>query len=144
MQQKINIRYPLITLTLTLFFLNSYSQKTENIKYLDEETISQVEIDYDKDGDMDIIIAGVYVKKNQGRVYLIKNNGINYDKPEYIFSFPSIGLKQEIELYQDGNITKIIMTGTSPTGQQDKFIATLHKGEFDGILLPPVSSGTLD
>ena len=52
-------------------------------------------------------------------------------------------MKQEIELLQDGNTTKIIMIGTSPTGKQDKFTATLHKGEFDGILLPPVSSGTL-
>ena len=144
MKQKVNIKNPLITVALTLFFLNSYSQNALNIKYLDEETIDQVEIDYDKDGDMDIIIAGVYVKKNQGRVYLIKNNGVNYDKPEYIFSYPSIGMKQEIELYQEGNITKIIMIGTSPKGQQDTFVATLNSGKFDGILLPPVSSGPID
>jgi hypothetical protein len=127
---------------LTLFFLNSYSQRTLDIKYLDKETIDQVKIDYDKDGDLDIIVAGVFVKKNQGRVYLIKNNGIAYKKPEHIFSFPSIGTKQNIELVQDGNTTKIIMTGTSPTGKKDKFTATLNKGEFEGLLIPPVSSGT--
>ena len=144
MKHKINTKSPLITLILTLFFLNSYSQKTLNIKYLDEETIDQIKIDYDKDGDLDIIVAGVFVKKNQGRVYLINNNGITYNKPEHIFSFPSIGTKQKIELLQEGNTTKIVMTGTSPDGKKDKFTATLFKGEFEGLLIPAVSSKVLN
>ncbi len=144
MKQISNSKKTFIILFFTFFLLNSYSQKKIHIKYLDDETIDQVETDYDNDGDMDIIIAGVYVKKNQGRVYLIKNNGENYDKPEYVFSFPSIGRKQKIELYKEGSITKIIMTGTSPSGQQDKFVATLNKKGFDGILIPPVSSSYLD
>jgi len=123
-----------------LFYSFSYSQEIPRIKFLDEETIGQVEIDYDKDGDKDLIIVGVYVKKNQGRVYIVKNEGFGYAKPEYIFSFPTIGFKQKIETQQDNDITTIIVTGTSPTGEQKKFTLTLFKGEFEGLLLPPVTS----
>ncbi|PHR69638.1 MAG: hypothetical protein COA67_09510 [Lutibacter sp.] len=140
MTHKKSFKSPLIILTFTLLYLNSYSQNIPNIKYLDKETIDQVEVDYDNDGDIDIIVAGVHVKKNQGRVFLVKNNGVEYEKPEYIFSYPSIGFKQEIKLIQDDNTTKVIMTGTSPTGKKDEFTATLYKGEFQGLLIPPISS----
>ena len=99
-----------------------------------------MKIDYDGDGDMDLIIAGVFVEKNQGRVYTIKNNGQKYDKPEFIYSFPSIGMKQNIEILQDGDLITIITIGTSPSGKQDKFIATLYKGEFEGLIVPAITS----
>jgi len=140
MNYKIYLHKHLTALTLVLFFSISYSQDSPKIKYLDEETIDEMKIDYDRDGDMDLIIAGVFVEKNQGRVYIIENNGQKYDKPEFIYSFPSIGMKQDIEILQDGNLTTIITIGTSPTGKQDKFIATLYKGEFEGMIVPPVSS----
>lgn len=144
MKYKINLDKHIVAFAFAFFFLNSYSQKTPIIKYLDKETIDEVKVDYDNDGDMDLIISGVFVKKNQGRVYIIKNNGLNYDKPEYLFSFPSIGRKQEIEIVQDGNLTTIIVIGTSPTGKQNKFSATLFKGVFEGLMIPPVSSNSVD
>lgn len=140
MKHKTNLNIHTLAVAFGLFFLNSYSQEFPNIKYLDEETIDEVKIDYDKDGDVDLIIAGVYVKKNQGRVYLIENNGSKYNKPEHIFSFPSIGFKQEIEILQDENMTTINVIGTSPTGKKEKFTATLFKGEFEGLTIPPITS----
>ena len=144
MDHKTSPRNYLIAIATVLFYSNSYSQQAPNIKFLDKETIDLVKIDFDKDGDMDLIVAGVYVKKNQGRVYIIENNGLKYEKPEYIFSFPSIGLKQNIELEQDGDITTIIVIGTSPTGKQDKFTGTLFKGDFEGLTIPPISIGSID
>ena len=132
----------LLIIAFSLFFFNIYSQDIPNIKHLEKETIDQVKVDFDKDGDIDIIVAGVHLKKNQGRVFLIRNNGVEYDKPEYIFSYPSIGFKQEIKLFHDDNTTKIVMTGTSPTGKRDEFTATLYKGEFQGMLIPPISTET--
>ena len=73
MKYKNNLVSPMITFVLILFFLNSYSQEPPYIKYLDSETLDRVQIDYDNDGDLDLVIAGVFVKKNQGRVYLIEN-----------------------------------------------------------------------
>ena len=142
---KMDYKNPLhtyiVVFAFILFCSFSYSQEIPRIKFLDEETINQVKIDYDKDGDKDLIIVGVYVKKNQGRVYIVKNEGLRYAKPEYIFSFPTIGFKQSIETQQDNDITTIIVIGTSPTGKQKKFTLTLFKGEYEGLLIPPVSSG---
>lgn len=140
MLYKISFKKHIVSIVFVLFFLNSYSQEYSNIKFLDEETIDEVRIDYDQDGDIDLIIAGVFVKKNQGRVYLIKNNGLKYDKPEHIFSFPSIGFKQEIEIIQDEDMTTISVVGTSPTGKREKFLATLFKGQFEGLTIPAISS----
>jgi|TARA_B110000967_G_C18583335_1_gene410793 hypothetical protein len=97
-----------------------------------------VKIDFDKDGDLDLIVAGVFVKKNQGRVYAIRNNGLDYAKPEFIFSFPSIGRKQEIEVKQE------VATGTYPIGKKDKFTATLFNGIFEGLIIPPISFDSID
>jgi translation elongation factor P/translation initiation factor 5A len=135
-----NLVSPTITFALVLFFLNSYSQEPTYIKYLDLETIDKVEIDYDNDGDLDFVIAGVFVKKNQGRVYLIENIGLEYNKPEHLFSFPSIGLKQKMRIDIDGETTTIRALGTSPEGKQESYTATLNKGIFQGLTIPPVST----
>jgi hypothetical protein len=140
---KINLIKLFSGIAAVLFYSNSYSQKTPNIRNLNEETIDEVKIDFDKDGDLDLIVAGVFVKKNQGRVYAIRNNGLDYAKPEFIFSFPSIGRKQKIEVKQEGAITTIVATGTSPTGKKDKFTATLFNGRFEG-LIPPISFDSID
>ena len=140
MNYKTHLKKHLTALTLVLFFSISYSQESPKIKHLNEETTDEMKIDYDGDGDMDLIIAGVFVEKNQGRVYTIKNNGQKYDKPEFIYSFPSIGMKQNIEILQDGDLITIITIGTSPSGRQDKFIATLYKGEFEGLIVPAITS----
>lgn len=141
---KINLIKCIGALAAVLFCSNLYSQQIPNIKHLDEETLDKVKIDLDKDGDMDLIIAGVFVKKNQGRVYLVKNTGLRYEKPEFIFSFPSIGMKQEIEIIQEGSTTTIVAMGTSPTGKKDKFTATLFNGNFEGVTIPPISSDSID
>lgn len=103
-----------------------------------------MKIDFDKDGDLDLIVAGVFVKKNQGRVYAIRNNGLDYAKPEFIFSFPSIGRKQEIEVKQEGATATIVATGTYPIGKKDKFTATLFNGIFEGLIIPPISFDSID
>ena len=140
MKYKNNLVSPMITFVLILFFVNSYAQKSPDIKYLDDETVDKVLIDYDNDGDIDIIVAGVVVKKNQGRVYLIENTGLKYSKPEHLFSFPSIGLKQKLKIEKDGDIITIATLGTSPEGKQESYKATLNKGNFEGLTIPPVSS----
>ncbi len=103
-----------------------------------------MKIDFDKDGDLDLIVAGVFVKKNQGRVYAIRNNGLDYAKPEFIFSFPSIGRKQEIEVKQEGATATIVATGTYPIGKKDKFTAILFNGIFEGLIIPPISFDSID
>lgn len=128
-----------------LFFCsNLFSQEIPSIKHLDEETLDEVKIDIDNDGDLDVIVAGVFVKKNQGRVYLLINSGLKYDKPEFIYSFPSIGMKQTIEVVKEGSTTTVSTMGTSPTGKQDKYTATLFNGTFEGLTIPPISSDTID
>lgn len=140
MNYKNNLVSPIITIAFILFFSNSYSQETPYIKYLDGETLDKVQIDYDNDGDLDLVIAGVFVKKNQGRVYLIENTGSKYGKPEHLFSFPSIGLKQKMKIHKDGDTTTIATLGTAPNGKQESYKATLNKGNFEGLTIPPIST----
>lgn len=144
MKNKLNLLKQTIVLAVVFVSYAFYGQEIPTIKYLDQETVDEVKIDFDNDGDMDIIVAGVFPKKNQGRVYLIENIGSKYDKPKYIYSFPTIGLKQQIEIFKDGNLTTIITEGTDPNGKKDKFIGTLYKGNFEGLILPPVTSETND
>lgn len=140
MNSKVTLKKLIIPTAFLLFFTIGFSQKAPIIKHLDEETLDEVKIDYDKDGDLDIIVAGVFIKKNQGRVYVVKNNGAFFSKPEYLFSFPTIGRKQELKVNQNGELTKITVLGTSPTGAQNKFIATLLNGKFEGLTIPSVTS----
>ena len=129
-----------ITLTLGLFTYVAQSQETPTVKYFDKSTIHEVKIDYDNDGDMDYIVAGVIPDKNQGRVYLVENKGAKLGKPEYIYSFPTIPVKQHLDIQQKDNVTTINVIGTSPTGKKSKFIGTLYKGEFAGMIIPPITS----
>ena len=129
-----------ITLTLVLCTYIAQSQETPTVKYFDESTIHEVKIDYDKDGDMDYIVAGVISEKNQGRVYLIENKGAKLGKPVYIFSFPTIPKQQHLNIQQKDNVTTINVIGTSPEGKQTNFIGTLYKGAFAGLIIPPVTS----
>lgn len=139
MKLKNHIIKPAITLALGLFTYIAQCQETPTIKYFDKNTIHEVKIDYDNDGDLDYIVAGVIPERNQGRVYLIENKGTKLGKPEYIYSFPTIPVKQHLDIQQKDNITTINIFGTSPTGEQTKFVGTLIKGVFEGMILPPVT-----
>lgn len=139
MNFKNHIIKPAITLALGLFTYIAQSQETPIFKYFDKNTIDKVRIDYDNDGDLDYIVAGVNPERNQGRVYLIENKGTKFGKPEYIYSFPTIPVKQYLDIQQKDNITIINIIGTSPTGEQTKFVGTLIKGEFEGLILPPIT-----
>ena len=131
----------LVTLpTLFLITLNMYGQKVPSIKYFHEETVDQVSIDYDGDGDLDLIVAGVNPDRLQGRVYLIENKGSKFGKPEYLYSFPSVPLKQKLVVSQDKAVTKIDVKGTSPAGKQVSYVGTLIKGNFEGMTIPPVTA----
>jgi hypothetical protein len=131
----------LVTLpTLFLITLNLYGQKVPNIKYFHEETVDEVRIDYDGDGDLDYIVAGVNPERLQGRVYLIENKGNKFGKPEYLYSFPSVPLKQKLVISQENSITKIDVKGTSPAGKQVSYIGTLVRGNFEGVTVPPVTA----
>jgi len=117
-----------------------FSQQSPAIKYLEKETVDEVKIDFDNDGDLDLIIAGVFLDKNQGRVYIVEANGNKYGKPEYVYSYPTIGTKQQLEVQQKENLTTIYTTGTSPTGELKKYIGMLRNGVFDGLLVPPAQT----
>mgnify|MGYP000253125421 CR=1 FL=1 len=138
MNSKVTLKKFIIPTFIIAFTALGHSQEAPVIKHLDEETIDEIKVDYDKDGDLDLIVAGVFVKKNQGRVYMINNNGASYSKPEYLFSFPTIGRKQEISVNQNGELTKITVLGTTPTGEQNKFSATLLNGKFEGVTIPAI------
>ncbi len=140
MYLKIHIVKSAISLTLGLIALIAHSQQTPTIKFFDENTIHQVKIDYDNDGDMDYIVAGVISEKNQGRIYLVENKGTKLGKPEYIYSFPTIPVKQHLDIQQNSNITTIHVIGTSTSGKKTKFIGTLYKGKFAGMIIPPITS----
>jgi hypothetical protein len=99
-----------------------------------------VKTDYDLDGDIDYIVAGVIPEKNQGRVYLIENKGDSFKKPEYIYSYPTIPIKQVIEVEQQKEFTLIRTIGTSPSGEETKVVGTLFKGQFEGMLVSPITS----
>lgn len=139
MRFKIHSIKSIITLVLCLVAFIVQSQELPTFKYFDKNTVDEVEIDYDNDGDLDYIIAGVISEKNQGRVYLVENNGMKFNKPEYIYSFPTIPIKQQLDILQKGNITTINIIGTSPTGGQTKFVGTLIKGMFEGMLIAPAT-----
>lgn len=126
--------------TLFLITLNMYGQNAPSIKYFHQETVDEVRIDYDGDGDLDLIVAGVNPERLQGRVYLIENKGGKYGKPEYLYSFPSVPLKQKLVISQNNNVTKIDVTGTSPAGKQVSYVGTLIKGNFEGVTIPPVTA----
>lgn len=129
-----------IFVAFILFSITTYSQNVPIIKYLDLDTIDEVQIDYDQDGDLDYVIAGFAPDRNQGRIYLVENQDGKLNKPEYIYSFPTIGMKQNIAIHQKDNITTINVIGTSPEGKQSKFEVTLFKGAFQGMLIPPITS----
>ena len=131
------------TLLLTFCFFNAYSQEHKLFKYLDKNTIDSVKIDYDKDGDLDFIYVGVIANRNQGRVYLVENKGNKFGKPEYIYSYPTISIKQNIEIQQKDNFITINLVGTSPENVKSKFAAVINKRGFQGLLVPPVTSGSL-
>ena len=133
-----------VTLLLSFCFFKASSQEHKIFKHFDKNTIDRVEIDYDKDGDLDFIYVGVIANRNQGRVYLIENKGQGeFGKPEYIYSYPTISIKQSIEIQQRGNFITINLVGTSPKNVKSKFAAVINKGGFQGLLVPPVTSGSL-
>lgn len=125
------------------FILFSITAKGQNIpifKHIDKNTIEEVKIDYDQDGDFDFIVVGVVSDRDQGRVYLVENKGEKLGKPEYIYSFPTISIKQQLDIKQKDNITTINIVGTAPDLKQTKFTVTLYKGKFEGMLVPPITS----
>ena len=130
----------LLTVACLLITNLLFSQESPYIKHLAKETIDEIRIDVDFDGDLDLIIAGVFLDKNQGRVYVVETKGKKYGKPEYIYSYPTIGTKQKLEVVQKDNLITINTTGTSPTGELKKFVAMLRNGSFDGLLVPPVTA----
>ena len=125
---------------LILFTYVAQSQEAPTIKYFDKNTVDEVKIDYDNDGDSDYIIVGVIPERDQGRIYLVENKGKKFGKPAYIYSFPTIPVKQHLTILKKDNITTINVIGTSPTGKESKITVTLYKGQFEGLLIPPVSS----
>lgn len=137
----------LVKLSLTLFlifcFFEISGQEHKIFKHFDKSTLINVEIDYDKDGDLDFIYVGVIADRNQGRVYLIENRGSKLGNPEYIFSYPTIAVKQTIVIEQIGNLISINLIGTSPDNIKTKFVANINKGKFQGLLSPPATSNTL-
>jgi len=140
MNLKINLK-KLVTIVIIGFSSAiAQSQDFSALKYFDQNTIHEVQIDYDLDGDIDYIVAGVIPKKNQGRVYLIENKGDSFKKPEYIYSFPTIPIKQVIEVEQQKEFTIIRTIGTSPSGKETKVVGTLFKGQFEGMLVSPITS----
>lgn len=125
---------------LCFLFSNSlYSQDKPVIKYFDKTTTDTVQLDFDEDGDLDFIIAGVVADKHQGRVYLVENKGNKFAKPEYIYSFPTIPVKQKLVIEHKDQIITINTTGTSPKGKKQKYVGTLIKGNFEGVLAPPAT-----
>lgn len=128
---------------LAAFIFFSFTAKGQNtpiFKHIDKNTIEEVKIDYDQDGDIDFIVVGVVPDRDQGRVYLVENKGAKLGKPEYIYSFPTISVKQQLDIKQEGNITTINVVGTAPDQKQTKYIVTLYKGKFEGMLVPPITS----
>lgn len=130
------------TLVFACFIFSNllFSQQAPYIKFLAKETIDEVRIDFDFDGDLDLIIAGVFLDKNQGRVYIVEAKGQRYGKPEYIYSYPTIGTKQKLEVDRKDNLITINTTGMSPMGEQKKYMGMLRNGVFDGLLVPPVTA----
>jgi hypothetical protein len=126
--------------TLLTITLNANGQSAPKIKYFETTTIDQVQIDFDNDGDLDLIIAGVNADRNQGRVYLVENRGGKLGKPEYIYSFPSIAVKQELRVSQDKDVTTINIEGTSPNGDKRNYVGTLVRGAFEGMIAPPITA----
>jgi len=133
-----------ITFLLMFFIFDALGQEPKIFKHFDDSTIDKVNIDFDKDGDLDFIYAGVITDRNQGRVYLVENKGSKFKKPQYIFSFPTIAVKQNIIIDIKDNIIKIIMIGVSPKNVKTRYVATIDNGEFQGLLIPPVTSGSLE
>ena len=128
---------------LAVLILFSFTAKSQNIpilKYIDKNTIEEVKIDYDQDGDTDFIVVGVVSDRDQGRIYLVENKGSKLGKPEYIYSFPTISVKQHLDINQKDNITTINVVGTAPDKKQTKYVVTLYKGKFEGMLVPPITS----
>lgn len=140
MKQKKRIIKQVITAAIFLFSFIAQSQESPIFRYFDESTINNVKIDYDMDGDLDYVYVGVIPEKHQGRVYLVENKEKTLGKPEYIYSFPTIPVKQHIDIQQKKNVTTIRITGTSPKGIQTKYVVTLFNGKFEGLLTQPVTS----
>ncbi len=132
-----------LTILLIFYFIEVSSQENKIFKFLDKNTMNNTKIDYDNDGDLDFIYVGVIADRNQGRVYLVENKGKNFAKPEYIFSYPTIPIKQHLKISLQKNILKIKIIGTSTKGIKTKYTATVNKGEFQGVLIPPATSGSL-
>lgn len=130
----------LLIFVMLLSSFTSQSQELPKIKLLEDTTLDIVKIDFDNDGDLDVIVAGVFSIRDQGRIYLIENKGSRYNKPEYIYSYPTIPLKQHLNVEQKDDFITIITTGISPAGKETKYTGTLHKGVFVGLLLPPATA----
>ena len=140
MKLQILLEKQVILAVLILFSFTAKSQNIPILKYIDKNTIEEVKIDYDQDGDTDFILVGVVSDRDQGRVYLVENKGSKLGKPEYIYSFPTISVKQQLDINQKDNITTINVVGTAPDNKQTKYVVTLYKGKFEGMLVPPITS----
>lgn len=99
---KLKDNLPVQVIVFVLFFCiqTIQSQEIPKIKYLERNTMDVVKIDYDNDGDLDYIIAGVFSIRYQGRVYLVENRGTKFNRPEYIYSYPTVPLKQKLNIEQ--------------------------------------------
>ena len=140
MNLKISFVKLLVTILLIFCLSEAYAQEHKVFKHFDKKTMNNIKIDYDKDGDLDFIYVGVIADRNQGRVYLIENKGDKFAKPEYIYSYPTISIKQYIEIEHKDNLITINLVGTSPKNVITKFAATIDNGKFQGLLVPPVTS----
>lgn len=140
MKLRINPKKIFFILLLVFVTLHVKSQEIPTLKYLDAATLEQLKIDYDNDGDIDYIVAGVFTEKNQGRVYLIENKGNSFKKPEYIYSYPTITVKQQLSLEQKENLITIRTVGTAPNGDETNITGTIYNGFFEGVIVSPVVS----
>ena len=143
MNLKISFVKLLVTILLIFCISEAYAQEHKVFKHFDKKTMNNIKIDYDKDGDLDFIYVGVIANRNQGRVYLVENKGNKFGKPEYIYSYPTISIKQNIEIQQKDNFITINLVGTSPENVKSTFAAVINKKGFQGLLVPPVTSGSL-
>ena len=66
------LKKQVIFVVFTLFTTTIYSQNTPIIKYIDQNTIDEVKIDYDQDGDLDAAMS----TSNGNNSYILQNDGL--------------------------------------------------------------------